>query len=132
MSHLDELLSVYLDGEITPPESERVESHLRECLRCRRTLADLNSARTAIRSLPTLEMPVGLVPETQGRPARRRTVWMGAAAAVAAAVIALAAAVASSPEPLNLNDVSRQLGARASLDSGAAPFKVVLPTGGWE
>ncbi len=131
MSHLDELLSVYLDGETSPAESTRVEGHLRECLRCRRKLTDLNSARAAVRSLPTLEVPVGLVPEPRSTP-HRRSVWVGAAAAAAAAVIAVAAAVTSAPEPLNLSEVSRQLGARASLDSGAAPFKVVLPAGGWE
>lgn len=131
MSHLDELLSAYLDGETTPAESQRADSHLHECLRCRRRLMDLNAARTALRSLPMMEMPAGLVPEALPTH-RRRSLWVGAAAAVAAAVIAVAAAITTSPEPLNLTEVSRQLGARASLESGSAPFKVVLPVGGWE
>lgn len=131
MSHLDELLSVFLDGEATPPEAAHVHGHLHECLRCRRRLADLNAARAAVRSLPTLEMPPGLVPEAAAAPPphRRRSMWIGAAAAVAAAVIALATVLTTPPEPLNLTEVTRQLGARASLDSGAAAFKVVLPVG---
>lgn len=128
MTHLDELLSVYLDGEATPAESVRIASHLGECLHCRRRLDELSRARAAVRSLPTLEMPVGLAPQPADEPGRRRRyVWMGAAAAVTAATIAVAAAVTTPPDPINLSEVSRQIGARASLDAGAAPLKVVMP-----
>lgn len=133
MTHLDELLSVYLDGETTPSESARVDQHLTECLRCRRNLTQLNAARAAVRSLPTLELPAIFVPEETPVPLRRRkSVWVGAAAAVAAGVVTVATFLTPAPEPLDLSDVNRQLGARASLDTGPAPFKVVLPTEGWE
>lgn len=128
-AHLDELLSVYLDGEGTRAEVEVVEAHLAECLRCRRRLADVNVARSAVRSLPLIEMPPGTVPPTeQVSWPRRRTVWMGAAAAVAALVMAVAALTSSGPEPLDIEDVSLQLDARSSLDVGAVPLKVVLPS----
>lgn len=128
MSHLDETLSAFLDGETTPTESARVTRHLAECERCRRHLSELNLARAAVRSLPTLELPAVLAPPVDVRPrSRRASVWLGGAAAVAAAVVAIATAVTPPVEPLSLTEVSRQLGARASLDVGAAPFKVVVP-----
>lgn len=128
MSHLDELLSVFLDGETTPAESARVTGHLADCERCRRLLTELNLARAALRSLPTLELPVVLVVPPEVTPlVRRRSVWVGGAAAVAAAVITIATIVTPPAEPLDLSDVSRQIGARSSLDAGAASLKVVAP-----
>lgn len=128
MTHLDELLSVYLDGEATPAESLRVASHLKDCLRCRRRLEALNDARGAVRSLPMVDLPPGLlVPPQPDVAARRgRRVWAGAAAAAVAAVVAVAT-LTPGPEPLDLDDVSRQVGARAALEAGAGPLKVVVP-----
>lgn len=129
MSHLDELLSAYLDGETDRSESRRVSGHLTQCLRCRRRLAGLQEARAAVRSLPLLQMPPDLVPvEDAARVPRRRPVWLGAAAAVVAALIAVAS-LAGGPDPdaIDLSDLTRQVGARAALDSGAGSLKVVLP-----
>lgn len=127
MTHLDELLSVYLDGEASPAESLRVRTHLRDCLRCRQRLAELNDARTAVRSLPALDLPVEIAAAFEHpTPSPRRRLWMGAAAAAVAAVVAVAA-LTPGPEPLNLADVSRQIGARAALEVGSGPLKVVVP-----
>lgn len=127
MSHPDELLSAYLDGETSPAESRRVTSHIGECLRCRRRLERLYEARAAVRSLPMLEMPAELATSARSEsPPRRRRLWLGAAAA--AAVVAIAATLnVSPPEPIDLSDLSRQIGARAALDSGAGSIKVVMP-----
>lgn len=133
MSHLDELLSVYLDGETNPAESERVAAHVGECLRCRRRLEGLQAARAAVRSLPVLQVPSDLLPaEETTSPSRRRPVWMGAAAAAVAVLIAVAALAApdSGAEPIDLSDLSRQFGARAALDSGTGSIKVVMPGSG--
>lgn len=128
MSHLDELLSVYLDGETTPAESRRVASHVNECLRCRRRLEGLHEARAAVRSLPLLETPSGLLPATGTEaPTRRRPLWLGAAAAAAAVLVLVATLTATRPEPIDLSDLSRQVGARAALESGAGSIKVVMP-----
>ena len=130
MTHLDELLSVYLDGEATTSEATRVETHLSQCHRCRRRLQDVNSARTAVRSLPTLELPPGLLATTDREPVpggRRPAVWVGAAAAVMALIVAVAAIVTPAPEPLDIDHVSLQLDARSSVDVGLAPLKVVVP-----
>lgn len=129
MTHLDELLSAYLDGETDSSESRRVSDHLMGCLRCRRRLGGLQEARAAVRSLPLLQMPPDLVPvEDADRVPRRRPVWVGAAAVAVAALIAVASlAGGPDPEPLDLSDLTRQVGARAALDSGAGSLKVVLP-----
>ena len=131
MKHPDELLSAYLDGETTPAESAGIGRHLAGCHRCRRQLDELNLARSALRSLPTLELPPPLVAApTQVTPIRKRpSVWVGAAAAAAAAVIAFATVTTPPREPLSLTDVSRQLGARASLDVGSTPLKLVAVVG---
>lgn len=128
MSHLDELLSVYLDGETTPAESKRVAFHLDDCLRCRRRLEDLHRARAAVRSLPLLEAPAGLIPAASEPSHRRRPLWVGAAAAAAALLITVATVATPRPEPIDLSDLSRQVGARAALDSGAGSIKVVIPS----
>lgn len=128
MSHLDEALSAYLDGETDPGETRRVSAHLGECLRCRRRLDGLQEARAAVRSLPLLHMPPDLMPVTDShRSSPRRPLWMGAAAAVVAVVVAVAALGRSEPEPIDLSDLSRQIGARAALESGAGSIKVVMP-----
>ena len=131
MTHFDELLSVFLDGEATPAESKRIHSHLGECIRCRRTLSELNEARAALRSLPMLEMPFALLPtETDDVPRRRRrSAWLGVAAAAAAVTVLVATVLTPPPQPIPMSDISRQYGARAALDAGAAPLKLVVPAG---
>jgi anti-sigma factor RsiW len=135
LTHPDELLSAYLDGQTPTSEVDRVERHLDQCLRCRRTLRELGSARSAVRSLPLLPMPAGLVgaeDTLDQSPRRRPAMWAGAAAAAVAAIIAVATIVTSPPEPLDIGHVSLQFDARSSFDAGIAPLKVVLPGGDLE
>lgn len=130
MTHLDEALSAYLDGEAAHEEIRRVEAHVAECLRCRRRLHALNDARTAVRSLPLLELPPELVPVASvGSARRRRAAWLGAAAAILAGLVTAAALLSPAPQPIDLTDLSRQVGARAALDPGSGPIKVILPGG---
>lgn len=127
MNHPDGLLSAYLDGETTPGESRLVRSHMADCAYCRRQLYQINEMRAAVRSLPVLELPAGLIPAGVDESRRnRRSVWLGAVAALAAAVIAVATLV-TAPRPIALSDISRQFGARASLDAGSASMKLVVP-----
>lgn len=129
--HLDELLSAYLDGEVSAEERSCVVRHLETCPACRDDLAALHAARSMVRSLPTLEPPAGLIP-TDGQVAvvvplrRRRRTW---AAAVAAAVTALTIGIATAmapapPTPISISDLSNQHGARSSLDPGVTPVKL--------
>ena len=112
MIHLGELASAYLDGEVTPAESERVRTHLDSCQVCAREMSDLHVARSALRALPTLEVPVAVFAElglVDGVvPIRRRAVtWVAAAAAAAAIFVGTAVVAAPDPIGLPLDDVAQ-------------------------
>ncbi len=127
MIHLGELLSAHLDGELTSGEQRRVAAHLEACDRCREELEELAAARTAVRSLPLLEVP----PSALGLPSadvvplgRRKALWMGAAAAAAALFILVASLLAPAGTAVTPQDLSDPFGARVSLDPGFTPTKV--------
>ena len=63
MSHPSESMSAYLDGELHGAELSHLVDHLGSCGRCSADLEDLQRVRAAVRSLPVLELPVGVVPE---------------------------------------------------------------------
>jgi len=130
MSHPSELISPYLDGELHGAELSRLHEHLAACGKCSAELERIQQVRSAVRSLPVLELPPGLVPEadTEAVPLRRQKgIWVGAAAAIVAAVIAIAALVTPEPNPVTLDQLNSQFGARASLDPAFGPAKVVVP-----
>lgn len=52
----DELLSAYLDGEVTPQEREQVERWLAESPEARQTLEELRNLSAAVQSLPKAEL----------------------------------------------------------------------------
>ena len=130
MSHPGEALSAYLDGELSREEEAQVTAHLADCDVCRVELAELDEARSVIRSLPILEPPVALdVPALQ--PGRFRRAARGAWAA-AAAVILLAGAgaiglVRGTPqsESVDLDSVVGQHTARVSVDPGVTAVKAI-------
>lgn len=128
MTHPSDAISAYLDGELTAAESRLLMAHLASCGKCVAEMEDLQRVRAAIRALPVVELPQGLVPEAEAElvPLRRhRGFWMGAAASVVAAVIAVAAMFSSPPQPnLTVEDLSSRFGARASLDPAFTPAKV--------
>jgi anti-sigma factor RsiW len=131
VSHPSELISAYLDGELHDRELSQLMDHLAGCGRCSADLEQLQRVRTAVRSLPVLELPRGVVPEADPVvvPLRRnRGMWVGVAAAVVAAVIAIAALVTPSPGTVSVDDLNSRFGARASLDPAFGPAKVVAPT----
>ncbi len=132
MSHPGELLSAFLDGELVAGERRQVMSHLAECAECRAELADLDAARSAVRSLPMLDPPLELsafeVPVAP-RPAVGLT-WARAGAAAAAAVVAVAvglAAFGSDPATpaVDLGSVIDQHAARVSVDPGLTSVRLV-------
>src|SRR5438309_761039 len=59
------LISENYDGEATPEEYSRVESHLAECDDCRHVLAEYRAIGSGMRALSVPVPPVGL----------RREVW---------------------------------------------------------
>ena len=62
-----EMLSAYLDGELSPEEARSLEEHLAVCEDCRRELEELKSLVAALGSLPPPEMPLGLHAAIMGR-----------------------------------------------------------------
>jgi anti-sigma factor RsiW len=130
VSHAEDLISAYLDGELTRAEIDQLKAHLSSCGRCAAEMQEMQLVRSAVRSLPLLELPTGLVPEadTEVVPLRRnKGFWVGAAAAAVALVIAIAALVTPSSPSIAIDDLNSRYGARASLDPAFGPAKVIVP-----
>jgi anti-sigma factor RsiW len=101
MTHPGDLLSAWLDGETTPEEAVAVETHLAGCAACRSEVDDLHLARSAVRSLPWLELPDDVVGRVVPLSRRRRVVFTAAAAAVVAGILGIASVLgADRPVPL--------------------------------
>ena len=92
--HPGELLSAFLDGELSAADRAQVQGHLRECAACARELEELAAVDTFAREIP-VRAPAGYFEELPGRvrarvrrPARvpRLAVWAAAAAAAVMAV----------------------------------------------
>lgn len=128
MKHPSESISAYLDGELTVEETRQLMAHMSTCGRCAAEMEDFQRVRAAIRALPVLELPPGLVPEAEAEviPLRRhRGFWVGAAAAVVAAVIVVSSILTPPPSPdVTVEDLSSRFGARASLDPTFNPTKI--------
>jgi anti-sigma factor RsiW len=130
MRHLSESISAYLDGELRGVERGDFVAHIGSCGRCARQLEEIQAVRSAIRSLPVLELPHGLIPAADEEDVplhRHRGFWVGAAAAILAIVVAIAALVTPAPATLTLEDLNSRFGARASLDPAFGPAKVFAP-----
>lgn len=130
MTHPSEMISAYLDGELHGAEMDQLVEHLSGCGRCTAELEDMQRVRSAIRSLPVLELPRGIIPEADPVvvPLRRnKGMWAGVAAAVVAAVIAVAALVTPPAGSVSIDDLNSRLGARQSLDPAFGPAKIVVP-----
>jgi anti-sigma factor RsiW len=129
LTHPNELISAYLDGELRGSELAQLLDHLSGCGKCSVELERTQFVRSAVRSLPVLELPEGVVPEADPVvvPLRRnKGMWAGVAAAAVAAVIAIAAIVTPDPGEVSITDLNSRFGARASLDP-AFQAKLVAP-----
>lgn len=72
-AHADvEILSAYLDRELTASEAERLEDHLRDCSRCRHHLDSLSSVVTGLHRLERVEAPSLLASKVRRRVALER------------------------------------------------------------
>lgn len=61
--HPDELLSLYVDGELEGQERHEVEDHLRECAECRDVVEDLEEVVARMEDLPGREPPRNYWPD---------------------------------------------------------------------
>jgi anti-sigma factor RsiW len=128
VTHPSELLSALLDGELSEQERTQATEHLVTCSACRDELDGLHSARTAVRSLPLLELPAGLRPAEEELGTvlpitRRPPVWVAAAAAAILALFVGMATILAPPTTLEvrLDQLSDQYGARTSLEPAITP-----------
>lgn len=128
MMHPGELLSAFLDGELSEQERTQLTEHLATCPACGNELTDLHSARAAVRSLPLLDLPPGLSPTEAGMAEvlllpRRPPVWVAAAAAAILALFVGIATILAPPTTLEvrLDQLSDQYGARTSLEPAMTP-----------
>jgi len=54
---VEESLSVYIDGELSPSEKRRVEEHLKECRSCSESLTTLRQTVALLKELPVVPAP---------------------------------------------------------------------------
>ncbi len=87
MTHLGDLISAWLDGELAPGDRAAADRHLAGCTECRAELAIVEAGRTALRGLPVHHpLPVVAPP-----PLRRRWRLSPAPAWITAALAAVLA-----------------------------------------
>ena len=89
---LQELLSAYVDGQVSASEASRVQEHLAACAECRRELEALRATVSLLRSLPQVQPSRSFALAEAPEPADRRwPVAWGARAAMSVAGLVLAA-----------------------------------------
>ncbi len=121
-SHPSDLLSAFLDEELSSSELSELTAHLADCHECRADLDSLASVRSQVRGLPVIEPAPGFA--DAGRqvvslvPRLRRTLVGAAAAAAVVLVVGVAVGSNRSVVPLQFEQVVDQHVARASFDSG--------------
>jgi anti-sigma factor RsiW len=135
----EDLLSAYVDNELTPNERAMVETRVRQSPELQAVLEDVQASRAAVRALGLRDAPPGFwtrvllddaaaagadtnVTELRPRRTHRATRWLVAASGVAAA--AVLAAVILVPQPHKVTPPVAAFtdahAVRSSLDSDAA------------
>jgi anti-sigma factor RsiW len=143
-----DVLSAYLDGELTDAERDAVDARLETSAEWRAELAEIRIARDAVRGLPERDAPDGFwtaviervgaeddggedadvvrIDAARSHP-RRRWAWIAASAAAVAAVVAVIVVPHRNEVSPNVTAVVAQHGAQGS-DSGD-PVSMLAPVG---
>ena len=133
--HLNDVLSAYLDGELTPAERAEVDTHLATCAECRADLDAEADVRQLLRDLPAVDPPFGFYerilrdgPEASRTPDKKRRLRFGLAniAGAAAAWLLILGVVNvnsanGSVEPVTAGYVSAHASVPADLRSTESP-----------
>ena len=131
-THPGEELSAYLDGQLSTVEHEFMISHLEFCTDCRLELHELDSARTAVRSLPGLEPPEFIAAQqrrvSRERSSRRRVVAAAVGIAAAAAMVFTLLAPSHHTADLDITPLFDQHQARVSVEYGISVVPAFSPT----
>jgi anti-sigma factor RsiW len=144
-----DMLSAYLDDELTVAERAAIETRLESSAEWRDELAEVRAARDALRGLPEREPPAGFwdsvrvhvetdddgaavddaVVPLSAAPShpRRKWAWVAASAAAVAAVVAIVVVPHRNEVSPNVAAVVAQHGAQGS-DSGD-PVTMLAPVG---
>jgi anti-sigma factor RsiW len=136
-----DMLSAYLDGELTTVERAEVEARLEASAEWRDELAEVRTARDALRALPERDAPDGfwddvyagvvddVVVPISDAPSRRRPrwTWVAAGAAAVAAVVAIIVVPHRNQVSPDVTAVVAQHGAQSS-DNGD-PVSMLAPVG---
>jgi Putative zinc-finger len=94
--HVTELLSAYIDDQVTLPERRQVDEHLANCALCQADLADLRGLSGTLRLLPSAGAPrsFALGPQPT-RPLALSGTWAGYLRALSSVAAALVVVVVS-------------------------------------
>lgn len=127
--HPIEQLSAYLDGELITEELPILSAHLDTCVECRRELAELDRARTAVRALPGVEPPSFLDlhrPKVEDHKRSRRAVIAAMAGVAAVTVAFVVAPFSSSQEPtaVSISDLQARHAAVSSVPSSGTAVQI--------
>jgi anti-sigma factor RsiW len=127
MNHPHDLLSAYLDGELAPVDRVGVTGHLADCADCRGELDGLAGTRSAVRGLPVLQLPDGVIPAPEPiRLARRRgrvVAWAASAAAVGVVTVGVLAGGSSPAPAFDLDALVERHTARVVVDPGISTVR---------
>lgn len=102
MKYCDEyaaLLDLFVDGECTPEEAERVRQHLAVCEGCRAYVADAYAIREAFPTFEDTQVPEGFADavcaavRADAAPRKKKHRWVKAAVSLAACAAIIAAAL---------------------------------------
>ncbi len=122
----DELLSAYLDGELTAEETEAVEAQLGSSEESRRSLDDLRSLSTYLSDFPVASVPGSLqLSFPASRPTPRppaRSYRAPLVAAVVAAALVVVVAVIPRDSNLTPDNQLLQVNAENAMTGGDAEF----------
>ena len=85
-----DLLSSYIDGEVSTSERLRIERHLAVCEECRQELESLRLTVSALRQLPEVQTARSFAISERPAPVRSATGWIvGVRLAASAAAVVL-------------------------------------------
>ncbi len=119
---IGELLSSYIDGEVTPAEKSLVEEHLAHCENCARDMESLRFTSGLLQHMPSMELPRSFTIEPSPRRAMSLFFYMrNATAALAAALLVLFAGSTFLQSAVLMPKTSAPMAATASkADESAA------------
>lgn len=94
-NRMSELLSGYLDGELTQQESQQVNTHIQNCESCKANFEELASLKSAVNNLQLPEMEVDKMEKIMNEPLAKASHHIGWSVLIIGLAIALIYAVTS-------------------------------------